>query len=47
MRKAMKGLLFITHQTEKFSYLDSVSIALEGGCRQIQLRMKEASVAEV
>lgn len=43
----MKGLLFITHQTEKYSYLDSVDIALEGGCRRIQLRMKDEQVSEV
>lgn len=33
---------FITHFTEKYSYLDSVKIALEGGCRWIQLRMKNS-----
>lgn len=38
---------FITHYTEKYSYLDSVRIALEGGCRWIQLRMKEASPEEI
>lgn len=43
----MKGLLFITHQTEKYTYLDSVQIALEGGCRRIQLRMKHATAEEV
>lgn len=43
----MNGLLFITHQTEQFDYLQSVEIALAGGCRQIQLRMKEASFDEV
>ena len=32
---------FITHSTEKYSYLDSVRIALDGGCRWIQLRMKD------
>lgn len=32
---------FITHFTEQYSYLDSVRIALEGGCRWIQLRMKD------
>ena len=42
----MKGLLFITHQTEAYTYLQSVEIALRGGCRQIQLRMKELSEAE-
>ena len=36
------GLQFITHYTEKYSYLDSARIALEGGCRWIQLRMKGA-----
>ncbi len=43
----MKGLLFITHQTDKYSYIQSVEIALAGGCKQIQLRMKDASPAEV
>jgi thiamine-phosphate pyrophosphorylase len=43
----MKGLLFITHRTEKYDYLQSVEIALRGGCRQIQLRMKDACVMEV
>ena len=38
---------FITHYTEKYSYLDSVRIALEGGCQWIQLRMKEASTDEI
>lgn len=43
----MKGLLFITHHTEKYSYLDAASIALEGGCRHIQLRMKDASPLDI
>ena len=34
-------LQFITHYTEKYSYIDSAKIALEGGCRWIQLRMKD------
>ena len=38
----MKGLLFITHKTEKYGYLQTVEIALKGGCKQIQLRMKDA-----
>lgn len=42
----MEGLLFITHRTERYDYLQSVEIALEGGCRQIQLRMKDVPVAE-
>jgi len=43
----MNGLLFITHRTEKYDYLQSVEIALKGGCKQIQLRMKESPVDEV
>ena len=38
-------LQFITHYTEKYSYIDSAKIALEGGCRWIQLRMKDVSEA--
>ena len=34
-------LLFITHQTSKYDFLQSAQIALDGGCRCIQLRMKE------
>lgn len=37
---------FITHRTETYSYYDSARMALEGGCRWIQLRMKEASNEE-
>ena len=33
-------LQFITHHNAAYSYIDSASIALEGGCRWIQLRMK-------
>ncbi|MDR0508047.1 MAG: thiamine phosphate synthase [Dysgonamonadaceae bacterium] len=43
----MGGLLFITHRTERYSYLQSVQIALEGGCTQIQLRMKDAQPHEI
>lgn len=40
------ALQFITHYTERYSYVDSARIALEGGCRWVQLRMKEASDEE-
>lgn len=43
----MKGLLFITHQTECITTLQSIEIALAGGCRHIQLRMKGATPDEV
>ena len=38
---------FITHTNERYDYLDGVRMALEGGCRWIQLRMKDASEEEV
>lgn len=40
-------LQFITHFNDKYSYLDSARLALEGGCKWIQLRMKNASDEEV
>ena len=38
---------FITHANERYDYIDGVRMALEGGCRWIQLRMKDASEEEV
>lgn len=35
-------LQFITHYNERYSYEDSAKIALDGGCRWIQLRIKDA-----
>ena len=43
----MKTVQFITHYTEKYSYLDSARMALKGGCRWIQLRMKDAGKEEI
>lgn len=40
-------LQFISHYTEKYDYLDSIRMALEGGCRWIQLRIKNATDDEV
>lgn len=40
-------LQFITHFTDRYSYYDSARMALEGGCRWIQLRMKDASSEEL
>ncbi len=45
MRRIM--LQFITHRTERYDYLDSVRIALAGGCRWVQLRMKGMTDEEV
>lgn len=36
-------LQYISHQTEQHSYLDGIRMALEGGCRWVQLRMKGVS----
>ena len=40
-------LQFITHYTDEISYLDSVRLALEGGCKWVQLRMKDAAIDEI
>lgn len=37
---------FISHFTEQYSYLDGIRLALDGGIRWIQLRMKDASEAD-
>lgn len=37
---------FISHYTERYGYLDSIRMALDGGCRWVQLRMKEATDAD-
>lgn len=34
-------LQFITHYNERYSYEESAKIALEGGCRWVQLRIKD------
>ena len=43
----MISLQFITHRTERYSYFESARMALEGGCKWIQLRMKDAPLDEV
>lgn len=40
-------LQFISHYTDKISYLDSIRLALEGGCRWVQLRVKNATIEEI
>ena len=40
-------LQFISQYTERYSYLDSIRLALEGGCRWTQLRMKDTPDEEV
>lgn len=38
---------FISHFTDQYDYLDSIAMALEGGCRWVQLRMKDATEEEI
>lgn len=40
-------LQFITNETDKYSIAEEVQMAIEGGCRWIQLRMKDVSDEEV
>lgn len=38
---------FISHFTDKIGYLDSIRLALAGGCRWVQLRVKNSTVDEI
>ncbi len=40
-------LQFITHPSPRFSIVEEVRMALDGGCRWIQLRMKDAAIDEI
>lgn len=43
----MTQIQFITHANDRFGYVDGARMALEGGCKWVQLRMKGATDAEV
>ena len=43
----MKQLQFISHFNGRYGYLDGIRLAREGGCRWVQLRMKDASAEEI
>ena len=43
----MKQLQFITHRNEMYNYLECAELALKGGCKWIQLRMKDADKKEL
>ena len=43
----MKHLQFLTHATDRYTELEEVKMALQGGCRWIQLRMKGAPANEI
>lgn len=40
-------LQYISHFTPRISYAEGIRMALEGGCRWIQLRMKDAPAEEI
>ena len=45
-QRQYKMIQFISHFNDKYSYLDSIRLALDGGCKWVQLRMKDASEEE-
>lgn len=47
LQKNAFRLQFITHQNNQYNYLQGAELALKGGCKWIQLRMKEASLEEI
>ena len=40
-------LQFITNNSDRYSIAEEVQMAIEGGCRWVQLRMKDATDEEV
>ncbi|MDE6858115.1 MAG: thiamine phosphate synthase [Alistipes sp.] len=40
-------LQFITHRTERYDEVSGTEAVLEGGCRWVQLRMKDATTQEI
>ena len=42
MKRDNYRLQFITHSSDRYTYAESARLALEGGCRWVQLRMKGA-----
>ena len=42
----MTSIQYITHENQRLSYLDGAILPLMGGCKWVQLRMKEASDEE-
>ena len=47
MTRDIAELQFITHYTDKIDYLESARLVLEGGCKWVQLRMKNAPTQEI
>ncbi|WP_028896949.1 thiamine phosphate synthase [Prevotella sp. HUN102] len=42
----MTNIQFITHENERFDYVEGTELALRSGCKWVQLRMKNASDEE-
>ena len=43
----MRAIQFITHTTDSIGYVEGARLAIEGGCKWVQLRMKDATDDEV
>ena len=41
--KTMNNIQFITHENQRFDYVEGAEMALRGGCKWVQLRMKDAT----
>ena len=39
----MNNIQFITHESQRFGYVEGAEMALRGGCKWVQLRMKDAT----
>lgn len=39
----MNNIQFITHENQRFDYIEGAEMALRGGCKWVQLRMKDAT----
>ena len=39
----MNNIQFITHKNQRFDYVESAEVALRGGCKWVQLRMKDTT----
>lgn len=39
----MNNIQFITHKNQRFGYVEGAEMALRGGCKWVQLRMKDAT----
>jgi len=47
MQNKFFSFQFITHCTDKYDYYQSAEMALLGGCKWIQLRMKNVDISEI